>query len=164
MSWSRAIKVELLSNSKKGAIPKCYLKLGWELHLNYRSDYGESPLHTHLMPCRMQYPPPAAAQRHPEVQWHHKNHHKVEKAEILLNIDLPITAEELRSLELQISIVYKKPNNSKVTICHFKLFLLARFRVTEALFDKHSSHQGFCAPSPALYKTSALLCHYRIQN
>lgn len=52
----------------------------------------------------MQYLPPAAAQRHPEVQWHYKNHHELE-AEILLNIDLHITAEELRSLELQISLV-----------------------------------------------------------
>lgn len=56
------------------------------------------------MPCRMQYLPPGAAQRHHEVQWHYKNQHQLE-AEILLNIDLHITAEELRSLELQMSLV-----------------------------------------------------------
>lgn len=52
----------------------------------------------------MQYLPPAAAQRHPEVQWHHKNHQELE-AESFLNIDFHKTAEELRSLELQISLV-----------------------------------------------------------
>lgn len=59
---------------------------------------------TQLMPCRMQYPPPAAAQRHPEVPWLYKNHPQQE-AEIPLNTDLHITAEGLRSLELQISLV-----------------------------------------------------------
>lgn len=113
--------------------------------MNHRSDYVQSPLHTHLMPCRMQYLPPAAAQRHPEVQWHYKNHHKLE-AEILLNIDLHITAEELRSLKLQTSLVLPKTqiHNSKVNICHFKPLLPARFRVTEALFVPRNAGTHLC--------------------